>query len=71
MKLRLIQKDINNSDYQAFLDDAQGTGCDLVCLSELAVSGCLYEGIEERELASLELLCYGPNSSLPTSLPVP
>lgn len=54
MKLRLIQKDINNSDYKKYLEDAKGTDCDILCFSELAVSGCLYDGVENRVLESLD-----------------
>ncbi len=44
MKIRLIQKDVNNSDYRRFLDNAVDHKPDIVCFPELATSGCLYNG---------------------------
>ena len=50
MKLRLIQKNINNSDYVSFLESSAGSGADIVCFGELAVSGCLYNGTADKEI---------------------
>lgn len=44
MKLRLVQKDINNHNYQKFLDNAMLSDIDWVCFGELSASGCLYQG---------------------------
>lgn len=54
MKLRLIQKNINNSDYLSFLEGSANSGADIVCFGELAVSGCLYNGTSDREIEEVE-----------------
>ncbi len=53
MKLLIIQKDINDTDWESHLSQSDLTGVDLVCFGELAVSGCLYEGGEGVELESI------------------
>ncbi len=50
MKLALIQKDINNSDWVGLLQQAADLKPDLACLGELALSGCLYNGGEGMPL---------------------
>jgi predicted amidohydrolase len=58
MKIRIIQKNINNRDLQSFLKKARGSGVDWVAFGELAASGCLYNGGEgmthEEILAQLD-----------------
>ncbi len=44
MKIRLIQKNINDTDYLSHLQEASSGDVDLVCLGELSTSGCLYDG---------------------------
>lgn len=46
MRVRLIQKDIDNHDYKSYLDAVPRATTDIVCLPELATSGCLYNGGE-------------------------
>ena len=53
MRIRLIQKNITNKDYQSFLHKAASDAVDLVCLGELSTSGCLYNGGPGTELADL------------------
>ena len=53
MKVVIIQKDINNSDYLGCLEDIAELCPDLVCLGELATSGCLYDGGEAVSIESL------------------
>ena len=43
VKAYLVQKDINDGDYERFVRRAADEGAGLVCFGELAVSGCLYE----------------------------
>ena len=50
MKTLLVQSDINNRDYRSLLEQAAAKSPDLVCLGELATSGCLYEGGEPADL---------------------
>lgn len=42
MRITLIQKDIGDTDYRAWLDRATADDPDLVAFSELATTGCLY-----------------------------
>lgn len=44
MKLIIVQKDINDKDYTAHLDNLKDSNTDLVCFGELGISGCLYNG---------------------------
>lgn len=53
MKLLLIQKDISDIAYLAHFDRAKSKNPDLVCLGELAVSGCLYDGGEGFSLQQI------------------
>lgn len=53
MKLVVIQKDINNKDYLGHLEDIAELRPDLVCLGELATSGCLYDGGETEDIEAL------------------
>ncbi len=53
MRARLIQKDINNSDFKGFLKDVSPESTDIVCFGELATSGCLYS---ERQVPALDEL---------------
>ena len=46
MKIKLIQKNISDLDYKKHLEKASQGSPDLVCLGELATSGCLYKGGE-------------------------
>ena len=46
MRIRLIQKNINDLDYRRHLVAASENPPDLVCFGELATSGCLYRGGE-------------------------
>lgn len=43
MKLRFLQKDINNADWFGLLTKYDAPEVDLFCLGELATSGCLYQ----------------------------
>ncbi len=43
MKAIIVQKDINDSDYEAWLDRLQADSPDAVLFSELSATGCLYE----------------------------
>ena len=58
MKARLVQKDCNTASIRKFLDRAASDGIELLCLGELATSGCLYQSREtpplEKVLAQLE-----------------
>ncbi len=56
MKLSIVQKDINDTNYIEVLDDIKETGTDIVLFGELAVSGCLYHGIGNREIRSVQAL---------------
>jgi len=42
MKLRFLQKNINNADWFGMLAKHESPEVDLLCLGELATSGCLY-----------------------------
>lgn len=44
MKLIVIQKDTTKPEIHQYLDDIQERQPDLVCLGELATTGCLYNG---------------------------
>ena len=46
MKLVVIQKNTNNTNYLEYLDNVSDRNPDIVCLGELATSGCLYNGGE-------------------------
>ena len=58
MKIRIIQKNINNRDLRSFLEKARDSDADWVAFGELAASGCLYNGGEsiahEEMLVQLE-----------------
>ncbi len=56
MKLRLIQKNINNSDYISFLESSADSGADIVCFGELAVSGCLYNGENDKKIEEFDTI---------------
>jgi predicted amidohydrolase len=43
MRVRIVQKNINNRSWTDFLSDQRSYKPDLVCFGELATSGCLYE----------------------------
>lgn len=51
MKLRLVQKDINNHDLKRYLDAVPQATTDIVCFGELATSGCLYD---KRDITAAE-----------------
>ncbi len=51
MKAHIVQKAINNSKLEPFLQRAQVAGAKLICFGELAGTGCLYES---REVPSLD-----------------
>lgn len=54
MKLTIVQKDINNSNYSAYLENLSDSDSDLVCFGELGTTGCLYDGgnpVDQDELA--------------------
>lgn len=52
MKLRFLQKDINNSDWLSMLKEHDTPEVDLLCLGELATSGCLYKPRPFEDFAS-------------------
>lgn len=56
MKLLIVQKNINESDYISILEDFKESGADIVVFGELAVSGCLYNGAGSNEFPSQEEL---------------
>lgn len=49
MRLRLIQKDVNDHDFKRHLNAVPSGSADIVCFPELATSGCLYNGGEVRD----------------------
>ena len=53
MKARLVQKDCNNPEIQGWIRQAELDGVDLICFSELATSGCLYQPRKIPALASV------------------
>jgi len=53
MKIHVVQKNINNSQIEPFLDDARAKNVDLICFGELATSGAVYEPREVESLDSL------------------
>lgn len=53
MLIHLIQKNINNTDYVSLLANVNSKP-DLVCLGELAVSGCLYNGGSSTTVEPIE-----------------
>ncbi len=56
MKLSIVQKNINDINYIEVLDDLKESGTDIVLFGELAVSGCLYNGLENRKLKTVQTL---------------
>ena len=56
MKILIVQKNINNSDFISFLDDLKDSNQDLVVFGELALSGCLYDGAKVEDFLSIEKL---------------
>ena len=56
MKLTIVQQDIQNRNYLEVLEDLRDSGTDLVLFGELAVTGCLYEGLQDRKLLTVEEL---------------
>ncbi len=53
MRIRIIQKNINNRSWTDFLKDERSNRPDLVCFGELATSGCLYERRRVEDLKAL------------------
>ena len=53
MKVRIVQKNISNTDCRPFLEDAENASVDLICFGELATTGCLYV---PRSVDSLDAL---------------
>lgn len=51
MKTLLIQKDINNTSIEHFLDIARQKKTELICFGELSTSGCMYTA---REVPAFE-----------------
>ncbi len=54
MKLSIVQKNINDTNLIEVLDDLKETGADIVLFGELALTGCLYNGLEKRVIQSVE-----------------
>ena len=54
MKLSIVQKEIQNSNFSEFLDHLSDSDTELVLFGELATTGCLYQGLENREIESVE-----------------
>lgn len=53
MNIHVIQKHITNTNLAPFIEAAEAEGADLVCFSELATTGCLYE---PRTVDSIEMV---------------
>ena len=53
IRLLIVQKDINDTDWEAHLAGADLSAVDLVCFGELAASGCLYDGGEGLRLEAI------------------
>lgn len=56
MKLCIVQKNINDTNYVEVLDDLKEIDTDIVLFGELAVTGCLYNGVDTREIQSVQTL---------------
>ncbi len=56
MKFSIVQKDIQNNDYYDFLDHLSYSDTDVVLFGELATTGCLYNGLEDRDIESVDRL---------------
>ncbi len=56
MKLCIVQKNINDTNYVEILDDLKEIGTDIVLFGELATTGCLYNGAGNREIDSVQTL---------------
>ncbi len=56
MKLSIVQKDIQNNDYYDFLEHLSDSDTDVVLFGELATTGCLYNGMENRKIEPVETL---------------
>lgn len=52
MNITIIQQDIQERNYLEVLENLEDSGTDLVLFSELAVTGCLYDGLQDRVLLS-------------------
>ncbi len=63
MRIQIIQKDINDTDYVRYLEAASTLPVDLVCFGELSTSGCFYKPGKvdslETILKSLEKYHFG------------
>lgn len=56
MKLSIVQKNIDNTNYIEILDYLKESGSDIVLFGELAVTECLYNGLNNREIQPLNRL---------------
>ncbi|MFQ5452662.1 MAG: nitrilase-related carbon-nitrogen hydrolase [Candidatus Zixiibacteriota bacterium] len=70
MKLQIIQKNINDTDYQKYLQKAANNSVDMVCLGELSTSGCLYNGGDVDDLDKIVKVLSGYNFSIFLGFPL-
>ena len=56
MKLSIVQKNINDQYFIEVLDYLKDSDTELVLFGELAVSGCLYNGLENRKIETADML---------------
>jgi omega-amidase len=69
MKTLLIQKDINNTNIEHFLDIAQQKKAELICFGELSTSGCMYTAREVPAFESILKILEGYDMRIMLGLP--
>lgn len=65
MRICVVQKRASNRDYLSYIERASASGPDLVCLGELATTGCLYA---RRRVPALKEVVAGLPADIPAIL---